>query len=242
MVTMSRSVVPEELDELRPDDPRAQRSRRDLRRIHHAMRSIAIFRGALERLSLARKPQRVIELGSGDGSLVLRLARSLTPAWSGVELCLLDREPVVSRETEEAFRELDWTTVVRRQDALEWAAEGGTQRYDLCLVSLFLHHFDEGTLRRLLAGIAQRCDAVIACEPERGRLAYFFSHFVGLLGANAITRGDAVKSVQAGFAGREIASAWPSRAADWWLQEFAALPFSHCFVAARSALRLPQTP
>jgi SAM-dependent methyltransferase len=241
MVTMSRSVVPEELDELRPEDPRAQRARRDLRRIHHAMRSIAILRGALARLRLARQPRRVIELGSGDGSLILRLARRLRPPWSGVELGLLDREPVVEGHTEEALRRLQWTPVVLRRDALEWAAEGGAQRYDLCIVSLFLHHFDEAALRGLLAGIAARCDALVACEPERGRLAYAFSHLVGALGANSITRGDAVKSVRAGFTGCEIGDAWPSRAADWWTQEFAALPFSHCFVAARTAVRLAAT-
>jgi hypothetical protein len=241
MSTMSRSVVPEELDELRPDDPRARRSRGDLRRIHHAMRSVAILRGALARLRLARPPRRIIELGSGDGSLVLRLGRRLRPPWRSVELCLLDREPVVARETEEALRRLDWTPVVLRQDALDWAAESGAPRYDLCLVSLFLHHFDETALRRLIAGIAARCDAVVACEPERGRLAYLFSHLVGVLGANSITRGDAVKSVQAGFTGREIATAWPPRVTDWWVQEYAAWPFSHCFVAARTALRVPQT-
>jgi hypothetical protein len=120
---------------------------------------------------------------------------------------------------------------------LAWAAERGALRYDLCLVSLFLHHFDETGLRRLLAGIADRCDAVVAYEPQRGRFAYLSSHLVGALGANAITRGDAVKSVRAGFAGGELAAAWPSRAADWWLQEFAALPFSHCFLAVRRTQR-----
>jgi SAM-dependent methyltransferase len=239
MATMSRSVVAEELDELRPDDPRAQRSRRDLRRIHRAMRSVSILRGALSRLRLARPPRSIVELGSGDGSLLLRLARNLKPPWRGVDVSLLDREPVIAHETEQAFRQLEWRPRVLRQDALQWAADPGPARYDLCLVSLFLHHFDESALRPLLAGIAARCDAVVACEPQRGRLAYAFSHLVGALGANAITRGDAVKSVRAGFAGREIADAWPSRPADWWTQEFAALPFSHCFVAARGALRMP---
>jgi SAM-dependent methyltransferase len=238
MSALRRQVVPEELDDLKPEDPRAQRSRRDLQRIHRAMRSVAILRGALARLRLRTPPRRIIELGSGDGTLVLRLARRLHPAWRTVELHLLDREPAVPRAIVAAYGELDWRPSILCQDALAWSRERNGARYDLCLVSLFLHHFAAPELRALLAGIAARCDAVVACEPERGRFALLFSHFVGVLGANAITRGDAVKSVHAGFAGREIAAAWPLPADDWWLQEFRAWPFSHCFVAARRALRL----
>jgi len=236
-MAMSRSVAPEELDALSPEDPRAQRSRRDLMRIHRAMRSVSIMRSGLARLRLAAPPRRVIELGSGDGTLLLRLARTLSPPWPAVELSLLDREPVVHADTEAAFRRLDWRPQVMRQDALDWADECGAARYDLCIVSLFLHHFDEPALRRLLAGIAARCRAVVASEPERGRLALCFSHLVGFLGTNAVTRGDAVKSVAAGFTGQELSSAWPAGDAEWWTQEFAALPFSHCFVAAHRALR-----
>ena len=239
MATMSRSVVPEELDALRPEDPRAQRSRRDLLRIHRAMRSVSILHGALLKLRRDAPPRRIIELGSGDGRLLLRLARSLSPPWWGVDVSLLDREPAVHHDTEEGFRRLGWKPQVLRQDALAWADQRGYERYDLCIVSLFLHHFNETELRRLLAGIAARCDCVVASEPERGRLALFFSHFVGALGTNAVTRGDAVKSVEAGFTGEELSQAWPARDADWWLEEYGALPFSHCFVAARRPLRVP---
>jgi hypothetical protein len=59
------------------------------------------------------------------------------------------------------------------------------------------------------------------------------SRLVGLLGTSAITRGDAVKSVAAGFAGRELSDAWPKGASGWQMREFRAPPFSHCFLAAR---------
>jgi len=42
MAASSRLVVPELLDELTPDDPRAKRSRRDLATIHKFMRSASI--------------------------------------------------------------------------------------------------------------------------------------------------------------------------------------------------------
>src|SRR5579871_1062351 len=79
-VPKPRLVVPEMLDELAPDDPRAQRARRDLRRVHGCMRSPAILKRLIETVSLplARR-WRIIELGAGDGTLMLRVATRLEP-------------------------------------------------------------------------------------------------------------------------------------------------------------------
>jgi len=54
-----------------------------------------------------------------------------------------------------------------------------------------------------------------------------------LLGANAVTREDAVLSVHAGFRDAELSTAWPGNAADWRLQEHPAGLFSHCLRAER---------
>jgi hypothetical protein len=89
----------------------------------------------------------------------------------------------------------------------------------------------------LLAAVADRCAAFVASEPRRDRLATLGSHLIGLLGANAVTREDAVTSVAAGFAGGEISAAWPPDRAQWWLREFRAPPFAHCFLAARERVR-----
>ena len=67
-----RRVEPEELDGLAADDPRGRRSRSDLRRVHVAMRSIANLQSAVARLQLAVRPRRILELGAGDGTLLLR--------------------------------------------------------------------------------------------------------------------------------------------------------------------------
>jgi hypothetical protein len=239
MGAMSRSVSAEELDGLSPEDPRALRSRRDLKRIHRVMRSVSILRGALARLRCTVPPRRIIELGSGDGSLLLRLARSVDPPWRDVELTLLDREPAIAPETLSGFDRLGWRAHVSCEDALTWADDGAHRAYDVCITTLFLHHFEQGSLRRLLAGIAARCQALVAIEPRRSRLAWYGSHLVGLLGANAVTRGDAVKSVEAGFRDQELSTVWPGCDGRWVTQEFAAWPFSHCFLAQRGAPRSP---
>jgi len=237
MTAMSRCVRPEVLDELDPQDPRAQRSRRDLRRVHRAMGSLAILRNSVSRLRLAAPPKRIVELGAGDGTLLLRLARALKPRWEGVELTLLDRHRVVDSRTLGDYHRLEWRVNVVCEDALAWAKETAAERYDLCITTLFLHHFTDSDLRALLTGVAARSQAFIANEPRRGRFADLGSHLVGLLGTNTVTREDAIKSVEAGFAGEEISAAWPKDEKMWWVQEFRALPFSHCFLAARNSAR-----
>jgi hypothetical protein len=51
------------------------------------------------------------------------------------------------------------------------------------------------------------------------------------LGANDVTRHDAVASVRAGFRGRELSGLWPAGAAGWRLNERGIFPFTHLFHA-----------
>jgi hypothetical protein len=53
---------------------------------------------------------------------------------------------------------------------------------------------------------------------------------VGVLGANDVTRHDAVASVRAGFRGHEISNLWP-RQSGWTLHEQGIPPFTHGFTA-----------
>jgi len=63
-----------------------------------------------------------------------------------------------------------------------------------------------------------------------------FSRAVGLIGCNRVTRHDAPASVRAGFTGRELSQLWPEPES-WLLEERAAGPFSHLFVAQRKSFR-----
>ena len=232
MFAPTRIVLPELLDELDPCDPRATHSRRDLRRVHRAMGSLSILNAAIARLRLTRRPTRILELGAGDGSLLLRLARA-QPEWRGVSLTVLDRQELLSDETQDAFARVGWSLTVMRADVMEWARRDPPQHFDLCITTLFLHHFNSAALGVLLAAIAACTDAFVACEPRRSRVAWLGSKLVWMLGANTVTRGDAVKSVEAGFAHRELTALWPNPHADWRCTEGAAPPFTHCFSAVR---------
>jgi hypothetical protein len=241
---LPRVVAAETLDHLAADDPAAQRSRRDLRRVHAAMGTRGIVRRGWQALwpaPPARQALAVLELGAGDGTLLLALARTLAPGWPPLRLTLLDRQPVVSAATLQAYAALGWSVKVAVADVGDWAARDGAAAaapgqaaWDLITTTLFLHHFQDPPLQALLAAVAARSDRFFACEPRRGVLALAGSHLVGLLGANAVTREDAVLSVHAGFRDRELTRLWPAPGRDWRMHEGAAGLFSHCFSARRT--------
>ena len=243
-MTLPRVVAAEALDQLAPGDPAARRSRRDLVRVHGAMgtRSI-VAQGwrSLVSVARAREPLRILELGAGDGSLLLGVARSLAPLWPRVQLTLLDRQAIVTPATLAGFAASGWTAQALTTDVLAWAdrpevaATGAAPpRWDLVSTSLFLHHFERRELEQLLAAVAGRSERFFASEPSRTWLALAGSHLVGLIGANAVTRADAVLSVHAGFRGAEITARWPQGQPGWHTRESAAGLFSHCFSAWRT--------
>jgi SAM-dependent methyltransferase len=229
---LQRRVEPEILDGLAADEPQARRSRRDLQRIHRVMRSASILRAALGRLQLPAQPIRLLELGAGDGTLLLRCAAAQQQPWRDVDLTLLDRLDCVSAETLAGYAALGWRVRVLRCDVLDWASASDSTHFDLCIANLFLHHFTAQPLAALLRRSAAVSDAFIACEPRRSRFALWASRLVLFLGANAVTRNDAVASVDAGFAGEELTALWP-QTSQWRLDERLAWPFTHCFTARR---------
>jgi hypothetical protein len=237
-------VKAEQLDHLAPGDPAAQRSRRDLLRLHWAMGTRGIVaRGwrALVPTAHEGPPLRLLELGAGDGRWLLGVARTVAPHWPQVQLTLLDRQRIVSPATLAGFAALGWVVRVQVADALLWASRhqrAGPRRpvprWDLVSTGLFLHHFETADLALLLGAVALCADRFFACEPRRSGLALAGSHLVGALGASAVTRNDAVASVHAGFCGDEIATRWPQTSGHWQMQERAAGLFSHSFSARRT--------
>jgi 2-polyprenyl-3-methyl-5-hydroxy-6-metoxy-1,4-benzoquinol methylase len=207
---MERVLERELLDSLAADDPRAQRSRADLRRINFVMgnaRHVA--------RELGQDVRTLLELGAGDGAFARRVARP------DMKVTLLDRI---------AFPESPGFIRVR-SDAHHYLRKTA-RRFDAIIANLFLHHLDREALRALLGLISRRTALFIACEPRRSRAALAAARLTWALGASALTRHDAEASVRAGFCGRELSELWPKNDA-WVLAERAAWPFSHLFVARR---------
>ena len=224
---MPRTLEPELLDLLAADDPRARASRRDLVRINFVMRQQAIMATLLRPLSA---PRRLADLGSGDGRFLLGVARRMAPHWPGVTALIVDRHDLVSPQTRAGFAALGWQCECMTGDVFELLPQLDAQ---IITANLFLHHLDEAGLARLLILAAQKVGGFVACEPRRSPAALLASRMVFALACNAVTRHDAVASVHAGFAGRELSRLWPG--AGWQLREELALPFTHVFAARRNA-------
>ena len=228
MDPLPRRLEPEWLDDLPGDDPRAIRSRRDLRLMNRIMGHAGALGRALDTHLAAHTPPRIAELGAGDGTLCLRIA-SRAPWRRGAQFTLVDRQPVVSADTAAAYRRIGGSLTLDAADVFDWLARS-RERYDAIVANLFLHHFEDRDLMRLFALAAARTRLFAACEPRRSRLPLAGSHLLGLIGCNDVTRHDAVLSVRSGFTAHELTALWPG-SEGWAIDERRTGLFSHLFVA-----------
>jgi hypothetical protein len=229
---MKREVEPELLDELPAGDLRAIQSRRDLQMVNALMGHSRIMNRVLAGAFNGRPPQTIVELGAGDGTLLLRLAKRTAPHWKPARVVLVDRKRLLTPETRAEFEALSWPVETLEMDVFEWLQRSQPEHTDLTIANLFLHHFTEPNLRKLLGHAASQTGLFLACEPHRVNFSYFASAMLGVIGCNDVTRHDAKASVRAGFAENELSEMWPGREG-WRLTERQAGLFSHCFVAQR---------
>jgi hypothetical protein len=230
---LERRLEPEWLDHLPAADPRAVRARRDLRLVNRIMGHAGFIAKALRELTAQSAP-RIAELGAGDGTLLVRIAQAMS--WpQGAHVVFVDRQPAVSSDTRERYRERGCEIAVDADDVFDWLARDSAP-FDAIVANLFLHHFEPDALTRLFALAAARTRLFVACEPRRARLPLAGSRVLGLIGCNDVTRHDAVLSVRAGFAGCELSALWPD-GAGWKTRESSVGFFSHLFVASRFVSR-----
>jgi hypothetical protein len=197
-----RILETEWLDTLPASDPRAERSRRDLRRVNTIMGNARHIAAALR--PYWRPGMRIADLGAGDGSVLRAVETRLGP---------IDGIPVDKADG---------------LDVLDFLRQAGP-RLDAIICNLFLHHLDGDVLSDVLAMAAERAPLFVACEPRRARIALQASKMLWVLGANEVTRHDAVVSVRAGFTGSELSAFWPAE--NWIVEERLAWPFTHFFCA-----------
>lgn len=220
----ARVLVPEILDHLASSDPRAMRSRRDLARINAVMGQGAIMARLLADFPT---PKLMADLGGGDGLFMLGVARRLAKRWPGVTVMIADRQPIVGAETRARFVRLGWRCESLTGDVF---ATLPLIKPDIISANLFLHHLEDAALAQLLALAARRARGFVACEPRRSAFALLGAQLVAVLGANDVTRHDAVASVRAGFRGQDLSHLWPRDRA-WTLREHGIFPFTHGFTA-----------
>jgi predicted O-methyltransferase YrrM len=228
-----RRIEPEILDFLPAEDPRAIAARRDLRVLNAVMLQNRIMARLLRWCCREKKPRRIIELGGGDGSFIVSLAKRLGRHWPGVKVISVDRQGMVTEQTRESVVCQGWQLESVKVDVFEFLADLSTASADVVIANLFLHHLSADELHFLFAAVERRAKGFAACEPRRAPAALLSSRFVWALGCNAVTRHDAITSVRAGFRDYEI-SPFFAAGKHWQLLERPAFPFTHCFAARRN--------
>lgn len=228
---MLRSLHSEFIDELPPDHPAAIQTRRDLRRINTLMGHAGIFSRALQQAFPKQPPARILEIGAGDGEMLLRVARRLANSWRNVDVTFVDLQDLLHNETKSAFAALHWNVRSVQSDIFQWLNDS-VEKTDLILANLVLHHFSESQLSLLFSIAAQKTDAFVAVEPRRSRWPLFCARSLAIIGCGPVTCHDAPVSVQAGFNHRELSALWP-HSKRWEVIERRAGLFSHLFVARR---------
>lgn len=229
-----RRITPEILDSLHPDDKRAVVSRRDLRRLNRIMGQARIM-ADMSLTHLPRPPRRILEIGGGDGSLSLAVARRLSPQWRDVTLTIIDLASIIPGETRTAFASLGWTVEAIAADIFQWAAEQPPALYDAIIANLVLHHFRDEQLQGLFRQAAGLAPVFLAAEPRRAVFSLSAARMAWVIGCNDVTRHDAVASVRAGFRDAELTRLWPAGAAV--LEERQCGLFTHVFAASAASDR-----
>ncbi len=189
MVAQQRIIVPEKLDHAGPEE--AHENLQDLVRVNKYFGGYAILRRMVAEFVRPDDRFSVLDVGAASGDMGAALRRSYPRA----AVTSLDRKADHLRDAEppklvgDAFR-------------LPFA----DRSFDLVFSSLFLHHFSDDEVVRLLASsasIARR--AVLAIDLERGPLAYHFMPATRwLFGWHDISMHDGPVSVQAAFKREEL--------------------------------------
>lgn len=229
---MVRTLHAELVDELPANHPEAMGSRSDLRLLNTLMGHTGILGRSLKSVSRMHTSLRLVEIGAGDGQVLLRVARRLVARWYEVDVVFVDLQDLLRDETKADFAALGWGVRLEKGDIFQWLAGTVDERSDAILANLVLHHFSDEQLESLFSLAARKADAFIAVEPQRARFPLFCARWLSLIGCNPVTCHDAPISVRAGFKGSELSSLWPA-GENWHLTERRAGLFSHLFIARR---------
>jgi len=200
MRELERVIIPEILDSLNPADPRAIRSRRDLRLIDLYLGNSRWIVRQLKRQTPA--PARIIEIGAGEGDLCRKVQTSL-PSSAVTGLDLIQRPANLPSDIQ--WIGGDFFHTLPNIDA------------DACIGSLILHHFSNEALHELGARL-QSFRSLTFCEPLRSRLPLFLSKLSAAF-MSEVTRHDMPASIRAGFRPGELPALLGLDSKKWSVRE-----------------------
>lgn len=205
MLTPKRIYVEELLDAGEGTDDDVAENLADLRRINNLLGGKRVVLKALESQTARARPLELSLLDVGTGSADIPTAVVEWCAAQGI------RSHVAAVDISERNMRIARTRLgidsgigLVRADALRLPFAAGS--FDYVTASLFLHHFEDADVERLLvdfARVARR--AVIINDLVRNLVPYYFIRMTGpLFARNFLTRNDGPVSVLRGFTAEDF--------------------------------------
>lgn len=205
LLTPERIYEEELLDAGEGTDEDVAQSLEDLRRINRFLGGRRVVLDAISSClgGANRKEVSLLDVGTGSADIPMAVAErcgNLGLAIFAAAVDISERNLRVARASLGVSREIQFV----RADSMKlpFAADS----FDFVTASLFLHHFRDEDVVRLLtdfARIAKR--AVIVNDLVRNLVPYYFTKITGpFLAASFLTRNDAPVSVLRGFTRQEL--------------------------------------
>ena len=207
MLTPKRIYVEELLDAGEGTDEDVARNLSDLRRINRLLGGTKVVLAALSSHMDARETGQVslLDVGTGSADIPTAVARwcesrGIKPLIAALDIS--DRNLRIARTRLGIGADIELV----RADSL--SLPFAERSFDFVTASLFLHHFQDEDVVRLLADfsrVARR--AVIINDLVRNLIPYYFARLTGpVLATSFLTRNDGPVSVLRGFTADEMKS------------------------------------
>ncbi|TDS86881.1 methyltransferase domain-containing protein [Nesterenkonia aurantiaca] len=221
MSPVNLSVRDEQLRELM-DDPDCDPVRLDatLRRFHLVNRLISgwdqVYRTRLRPALLdLERPARVLDLGSGGGDVVTRLAQLAARDGLPVEWTGADPDPRAHEAAQKTQNDRKPRISDRQPPRVRFlCADAGAlleqgESFDVVLSNHVLHHLDAPGLLDFTESSRQLCTGtVLHSDIARGRLAYgLFAVGITPLARGTFLRTDGLRSIRRSYQPEELATA-----------------------------------
>jgi ubiquinone/menaquinone biosynthesis C-methylase UbiE len=203
MLTPKRAYIEELLDLGEGTDDDVARSLGDIRRINRFLGGTRVVLDALQSIAGRTKQLSLLDVGTGSADIptaVARWCRDRGVETTIVGLDISERNLRVARSRLGIGEEVNLV----RGDSLRLPFPD--KSFDVVTASLFLHHFRDDDVARLLRDFGRVASrAVIINDLVRNLVPYYFARVMGVfLARSYLTRSDAPASVLRAFTTEEL--------------------------------------
>lgn len=143
------------------------------------------------------KKLRIVDIGCGSGDVLRRIANHLRQDGRSAELVGIDANAYTinyAREQSISYPEISYHCLMIP------SAEFDAFEYDVLTATLFLHHFDNEDLLKVLNKEARKSKiGIVINDLNRSRIAYVLFWLLTLVVGNPMIRQDGLTSILRGF-------------------------------------------